>query len=187
MNTLAKGGYAIVACVALVFGLLVGGSTNAANASAVRSQSAVTAVTAAGCSMNGCDGLGPVTEHCDDDAVKLDTSAALTGYPHDTVELQFSPSCLAFWARTYFNSMPGEDGDPGYETIWISRYVINEPDNLTAHVGYKRGPCACYDWGGMMGGYPGRMYRACVVDHHGGTYDGQTRCTSWFNRFGNPV
>src|SRR5262245_28435855 len=54
------------------------------------------------CSLNGCNGLDPIAEGCDHDAVTQYTLRTSVG----TLEHRYSPSCNASWARIS-NSSPG--------------------------------------------------------------------------------
>lgn len=145
-------------------------------------QEAVTAT----CYQDGCDGKGPVATGCDDDGVVKATSPKVYfgGGNGATVQLMYSARCQAFWARSY--SPPLDNCCNYYYRIWISKYTIDSPVTLKGHyyedLAYN---AQAYDWGPMIGGYPGRKYRACLVDE--GQNPGNTACTGWFNRLGNAL
>lgn len=139
---------------------------------------------AATCYRSGCDGKGPVATHCDDDGVLLAWTSYLPNNDDGYAELFYSPTCEAFWSRGH--SVPAVD--PGYYTVWISKYTKTSPVTLKGH--YKAivednncgGTSGCLaNWTSLIGGYPYRKYRAC------GVRGSVTRCTAWFDRLGRRI
>ncbi|MEU6163265.1 DUF2690 domain-containing protein [Streptomyces tanashiensis] len=108
---------------------------------------------AAGCSGAGCDNRGPVSMGCDADAV---TKGSATSRTHSglRVELRWSPTCQAAWARV---TATGEQ--------WYERYGVIEKWSGKGS-GFQRSlqvtfPNPGSDWTNMLGS-PTAYYRACI-------------------------
>lgn len=69
------------------------------------------------CTSSGCNGRDPHTTGCDADATDLDSFVSnIDGYAY--VELRYSPSCLAAWARL----TTGAAGMPAHSYLTLNAY-----------------------------------------------------------------
>ncbi|MCX4984639.1 DUF2690 domain-containing protein [Streptomyces sp. NBC_00572] len=110
---------------------------------------------AAGCYGTGCDNRGPVSTGCDADAVTKGSATSRTN-SNLRVELRWSPTCQAAWARVTTN---GES--------WWDRYGHIEKWSGSG-TGFQRSlqvtfPSSGADWTNMLGS-PTAYYRACISD-----------------------
>ena len=111
---------------------------------------------AAGCYATSCDNLGPVSQGCDGDAVTK-TSATARNNSSLKVELRWSPTCQAAWARV-------SDPEGGQ---WWDRYGSIEKWSGYG-TGFQRSlsvkfPNPGTDWTNMLGSSTA-YYRVCVRD-----------------------
>ncbi|MEU8516846.1 DUF2690 domain-containing protein [Kitasatospora sp. NPDC048722] len=113
------------------------------------------AVPRQGCTARGCNELDPVTEGCDGDAVTIDAARATIGDMH--VDLRYSYSCKASWARGAHHTTPDlrtilvaphgasdgqvESNDHGSQFIYSKMVDGTSPDFVRIYP--RRGDFAC--------------------------------------------
>jgi len=131
------------------------------------------------CQQTGCDGKGPVSQNCDDDAYKIDTVSLRNAWGVAYAQLEFSDHCYAYWARGH-SLNTGSDGgvDSAGYTVRVQRakmsgtIVHTESQHIYSNTG-------AYDWTLMAGGYYPRKFRACLYMSKAHSGDGKWHCTSW--------
>jgi hypothetical protein len=115
---------------------------------------APTPAAAAGCSSSGCNGLDPQAAGCSSDAYTLDTIWPDRG--GIKLELRYSPSCYAAWAR-YYNAYDGNYGRAeihgcGSNFCYVNRKTIagyHDETGWTTMLSFTYSVKACYWWDGF--------------------------------------
>lgn len=140
--------------------------------------STMTPAMAAGCFQAGCDGKGPVSTNCDNDAVHLTTATRQGAYGNANAELKYSSACKAFWTRGHSLNSGQDQGTPhppgSYFDIEIIKRRTSDNALLYRHRITIWNDTGVYDWTNMAGWKSGTKIRACV--HLSGNSD----CTSWY-------
>lgn len=137
-----------------------------------------TSAFAVGCTSYHCDGEGPVSQHCDDDASLHATVSKYIGpYGKATAEMFYSPACRAFWTRgrsMNSDTAHGADYQVRIEKRFISDNSLIHSYTVTIPANKEGGSVSrYYDWTPMLGRYSGRKVRACIG--YGGSYS----CTAY--------
>lgn len=129
---------------------------------------------AVGCTWGSCDGKGPVSNRCDDDAGKIVQVSQSTPFGPATAQLIYSPACKAYWTRGQSLSTAGGGG---YQIRIVKRRISNDAaiyaHTITIQPNQGTPSGMLWDWTNMAGRADGTRTRACV------NYNGSWDCTLW--------
>lgn len=129
-----------------------------------------------------CDGLGPVSQNCDDDASSVGSYTELSGWGPAKVQLEYSPGCNAYWARGH-SLNTGSDGgtDSAGYTVRIQKRLISTGEVTYQNDEHISSNTEAYDWTLMAGSRSGRHVRACMYMSKAHSGSGTWHCTAWHN------